>query len=200
VLANASVAPKRLLNAGCGAYEIARDDLEEVGVDLFDSPLAGRRLSVCASVTELPFANSTFGCVVCVGEVLGYCDPSRAIAEFGRIVAPSGLLICDFGSSLSFRYRFSETFGRAADIIIDDYNGAPEKVWVYNPEYILTLLSDQGFVVRSQVGTHCWSSIARRFGFSSTRAVVFEKWMKSVPLPTRLADLVTIVAVRLKDA
>lgn len=112
-------APGRLLNAGCGGHAINSSAFEEVRLDLFPSPLVGRSASVCASVTNLPFKSSVFGCVVCVGEVLGYCDPASAISEFARVLAPCGLLICDFSSSLSFRHRFTSSFARAADMITD---------------------------------------------------------------------------------
>jgi SAM-dependent methyltransferase len=195
-LANAEIVPNRLLNAGSGAYDITTNKGGEVKVDLFTRPLVGHRFSVCASVIGLPFAAATFGCAICVGEVLGYCDPARAISEFGRVLAPRGLLICDFGSSLSFRHKFTKTFGRAADMIVDRYNGAPENIWVYNPAYIRELISNSGFLIQSETGTHCWSSIVRRLGLSPEKAVAFEKRMNCFPSPERIADIVTIVAAR----
>jgi SAM-dependent methyltransferase len=186
--------PRRLLNAGCGGHAINSSAFEEVRLDLFSSPLVGRSASVCASIMGLPFKPSVFGCVICVGEVLGYCDPALAISEFARVLAPSGLLICDFSSSLSFRHRFTKSFARAADMITDRYNGAPEKIWIYNPEYIRALLNDHGFVVRSQKGTHLWSAVARRVALSPEVAVSIERRLSWLPAPPEWADLATIVA------
>ncbi len=198
-LANSQFTPRRILNAGCGSHAIGSSAFEEVRLDLFMSPLIGRSTSVCASVTNLPFKPNIFGCVVCVGEVLGYCDPAAAISEFARVLAPSGLLICDFSSSLSFRHRFTKSFGRAADMITDRYNGAPEKIWIYNPKYICGLLNDCGFVVKSQTGTHLWSAVARRCALSPDVAVSIERRLGWLRAPSKWADLTTIVAELGKD-
>src|SRR6202035_4913925 len=131
--------------------------------------------------------------VICVGEVLGYCDPATAISEFARVIAPSGILICDFGSSVSFRHRLTKSFGRAADLVVDRYNDAPEKIWIYNPEYIRGLMTDQGFMIKSQMGTHHWSAVGRRLGLSSEAAVMLERRFAWLPAPGSWADLITIV-------
>jgi ubiquinone/menaquinone biosynthesis C-methylase UbiE len=112
-----------------------RSNWDEISVDLFTTPLRSQKLSVCANIQVLPFKADTFGCVVCVGEVLAYCDPAQAISELARVLASSGLLICDFGSTTSARYAFTHLYGRAADIVTDHYNGSPEKIWVYSPQY-----------------------------------------------------------------
>jgi ubiquinone/menaquinone biosynthesis C-methylase UbiE len=54
-----------------------------------------REYSVCTSVERLPFRENSMGAIVCVGEVLAYCDPAAAIGEFARVLVRSGLLICD---------------------------------------------------------------------------------------------------------
>jgi hypothetical protein len=109
-----------------------------------------------------------------VGEVLGYCDPVSAIQEFSRVLAPAGLLICDFGSSLSTKRRFTESFGRAADLIVDHYNGSPEQIWIYHPDYICAALESSGFKIKKVFGTHTWSALARRFGVSIGLAIKME--------------------------
>jgi SAM-dependent methyltransferase len=197
-LSNAKLPSNRLLNAGCGGQTIALPGYEEIRTDLFLPPLVGRAASVCASVTALPFGSETFSCVICVGEVLGYCDPAAAIAEFARVLLPSGILICDFGSSISFRHRLTKSFGLAADMVIDRYNGAPEKIWIYNPEYICGLMSDLGFTIKSEIGTHYWSAVGRKFGLSSGAAVMLERRLAWLPAPRSWADLTTIAAVRAK--
>ena len=104
-----------LLNAGSGVYELRANDRQEVTLDLFAAPIRGRQFPVCASVERLPFPAHCFAAVVCVGEVLAYCDPASAICEFARVLTPSGILISDYGSSRSFRRLLSSEFGRAAD-------------------------------------------------------------------------------------
>jgi SAM-dependent methyltransferase len=185
-----------LLNAGCGVYELALDAWKEVSVDLFTRPIGGRLRSICASVEQLPFRSKAFGGVVCVGEVLAYCDPAAAIAEFGRVLSQSGVLICDFASSRSIRYWFRKPYGRAADLIRDEYNGTPERTWVYDPQYVSSLLGASGFRLMASVGTHSWSALARRLGASPRSAVFLQRSLEWLDLPTRWADLTTIVAER----
>jgi hypothetical protein len=60
----------RLLNAGAGVYGNATGESSEVSVDLFSTPMKGRRNAICASVERLPFRDGSFSCVLCVGEVL----------------------------------------------------------------------------------------------------------------------------------
>lgn len=191
---------KLLLNAGAGVYEIRATSWREISVDLFSTPLHNRQHALCASIESLPFQAANFGAVVCVGEVLAYCDPAAAIAEFARILAPSGTLICDFGSSRSIRYWLRRSYGRAADLVTDCYNGGPERIWVYDPAYVASLLTSSGFVIRATLGTHTWSALARRLGTSIQLALHLQRRLERLRLPSTWADLTTIVAERVLAA
>ena len=196
VLPNASSDSDLLLNAGSGVYRLNRPGWEEISVDLFESPLGNRPNSLCASVEDMPLEDESFGAVVCVGEVLGYCDPQRAFIEFSRVLRRGGILICDFGSTLSFRHRSHACYAREADIIVDEYNGTEERVWVYNPHFIRRLLRSSGFTVQQEFGTHTWSALANRLGVSKARATTFQRSMRWLSLPRQWADIRTIVAER----
>ena len=189
-----------LMNAGAGVYELRLPGWKEVALDLFTVPILNRRRAVCASVEQLPFQAQTFGAIVCVGEVLAYCDPALAIREFARVLAPSGILICDFGSSRSFRYWLSQSYGRTADLVVDSYNGAPEKIWIYDPEYMKALLISSGFEIAAKYGTHSWSALARWFGAPVSTALSVQKHLEWLKLPSGWADLMTISAVRVAGA
>ena len=195
-LAACRVPPKLLLNAGAGVYAVGRQPWKEISIDLFVTPIQPRRNGVCASVEWLPFKSQTFGAIVCVGEVLAYCDPAAAIREFGRTLVRGGVLICDFASSRSLRYWLRRRYGRAADIVTDDYNGEPERTWVYDPKYIRYLLESGGFAISKIFGTHSWSALGRRIGLAPEPAVKIQRLLDHVPLPSRAADLTTIVAAR----
>jgi SAM-dependent methyltransferase len=183
-----------LLNAGSGIYQIGADKWDEVSLDLFTTPLRKRPNAICANVEALPFSGRVFGAVVCVGEVLAYCDPAKAIREFARVLVPAGLLICDFGNSRGLRYLFKKAFGRTAEIVTEQYNGAPERIWIYDPAYIHSLLVSNGFTVQRKIGTHIWSTLATRAGLSMDHAVFLQKSLDWLPLPANCADLITIVA------
>ena len=185
-----------LLNAGSGVYQIGVDGWSEMAVDLFDAPIRGRQNAVRASIEDLPFESGMFGAVVCVGEVLGYCDPAKSIFEFSRVLSPSGILICDFGNSRSFRYLLKKQYGRAADLVTDQYNGTSEPIWVYDYAYISSLLISAKFSIKQVTGIHTWSAIARRIGLPAQRATNIQRRLDWLHLPTKWADVTAIVAVR----
>jgi SAM-dependent methyltransferase len=185
-----------LLNAGAGVHELNLKSWEELSVDLFSAPLRAHRRAVCANIEELPFNSAQFGGVVCVGEVLGYCDPARAIAEFSRVLAPGGVLVCDFGNSRSFRYWLSDNYGRSATMVKDMYNDSIEHIWVYDPQYIRSLIASFGFSIRQVFGTHNWSALTRRLGASPRSSVAVQQFLDWLPSPVLFSDVMTIVAFR----
>jgi SAM-dependent methyltransferase len=187
---------RSLLNAGAGVYEIDAEDYSQTFLDLFVTPILQRKRAVCGSVEQMPFEDASFDVAVCVGEVLSYCDPARAIAEFARVLRPSGIFIFDYSSSRSARHWLKSTHGRAADIFIDEYNGTAERVWVYGPDYISSLLRQNSFDVRAEQATHCWSAVLRRTGLPLRAAVFLEKLVGRYVRPKRFSDLITIAAVK----
>jgi SAM-dependent methyltransferase len=187
---------KLLLNAGSGVYQVRILPWEEISVDLFSRPMQSHSRTVCANIEMLPFPAHKFGAVVCVGEVLGYCDPARALAEFARVTEIGGILICDFGSTRSIRHWFTSSYRRAADLIMDSYNGSPERIWVYDPDYILSVLKSSGFEIKRIIGVHTWSALGRKIGTSPRRAVQWQTYLEWLPLPESWADVMTVVAVR----
>ena len=195
-LALSKAKSRLLLNAGAGAHQLGVPSWEEISVDLFATPMRSHRRTICASIEELPLSSRDFGAVVCVGEVLGYCDPARAIAEFSRVLEPHGVLICDFGNSRSIRHWFTTTYRRSADLITDSYNGSPERIWVYDPGYIRSVLVSCGFANIRSAGIHTWSALSRKIGMSPDHAVRWQSWLGWLPLPDTAADVMTIVASR----
>jgi SAM-dependent methyltransferase len=187
-----------LLNAGCGIYRINIQGWLELSFDLFVTPIRNHPNSVCGSAEQLPFVNSCFGGIVCVGEVLGYCDPARAIAEFSRVLVPGGILICDFGNSSSLRYWLKSSYDRSADIVTEQYNGTPERTWIYDPKYIKSLLKMNGFRIVKSKGIHTWSSLLCRLGLSINSAIFLQRRLDWLRLPTSWAALRTIVAAKIE--
>jgi len=188
--------PQSLLNAGSGVYELGIPGWTETAVDLFRNPINARNRAVQGNIESLPFPPRTFGAVVCVGEVLGYCDPQKAIPEFARVLTASGVLICDFGSTLSLRRLFTKEYGRAADLVTDEYNGTPERIWVYDRSYIESLLVSSGFKIVTSYGTHTWSALARRMGIPMSVALFIQEHLDWWKLPAAWADVRTVFAVR----
>lgn len=196
-ISNAMNEKSLLLNAGCGTYERKIFGWTEVSLDIFSAPLANKRLPVCGDVCHLPFCDSAFGAVICVGEVLAYADPSLALREVGRVTAPRGTIIIDFGNSKSLRHLFQPTYGRRADLITVPYNDEPENTWVYQPEFIEELLLASGFKIKKMYGTHTWSSLAVRCGMTAKSALKFQSLLEWAVLPWKWSDTVTAVAEKL---
>ena len=189
-----------LLNAGAGIYDLRVGNWKEIPIDIFDAPIMGRARAVCASVERLPFQTGTFAGIVCVGEVLGYCDPAMAIREFARVLAPTGILICDFGSSRSLRYLLRKEHGRSADLVTDQYNGMPERIWIYDPAYVESFLLSSGFEIKARSGSHTWSALARRMGANPSTALFIQRRLEWLKPPSAWSDLTMISAVRIAGA
>lgn len=183
-----------VLNAGAGVTNLHLQEGSELPLDLFSAPIADRKHAVCGSIVQLPFKSHVFRAAVCVGEVLAYCDPNDAIMELARVVRPGGIIICDFGSTKSWRHIGTSRFGRAAVVLSSEYNGSDERTWIYDPSYILRLMTKHGLVVRFMYGAHAWSTIARRFGISTRVALAVEQRLQRVVDVWERSDTVTVVA------
>jgi len=184
-----------LLNAGAGVYRLGMGDWREITLDLFPRPIEHSRYPVCGTVERLPIQTRSIGAVVCVGEVLNYCDPTKVLTEFSRVLVQDGNLIIDFSSSRSPRYWLEESYAKAARLVTDTYNGTPERTWVYSPEYIETLLVSLGFRVVSRTPINAWSALAKRLRVADVAAIRFQRRLKWIRPPATWADLMMIEAV-----
>jgi SAM-dependent methyltransferase len=183
-----------LLNAGCGVYSIGAQSWGEIAVDLFEEPLAGRTRAVCANIELLPFRTGAFGAIVCIGEVLGYCDPAAALSEFSRVLAQNGVLLCDFGSTTSARHWLTPSFDKATALVTDTYNDRPEVLWNYSPGYVRRLLRRNDFEIERVRGSHTVSAVARRCGMPLHRAAALERRFGGTMQSIACADLVLVAA------
>lgn len=107
----------RILDAGCGpggnlrALSRAFPEADTQGLDI--SPLAveaARRKQsppvVLAPVEQMPFADASFDIVVSTDVIDESCvDPSRAVAEFARVLKPGGMLILNLPAFECLRGR-----------------------------------------------------------------------------------------------
>jgi SAM-dependent methyltransferase len=91
----------RILDAGCGSAGIKADSGTVTSVDIADRQVLNVPRAAVATVEALPFTDSSFGVVVCVGSVLNYCDAASVIRQIARVLATRGTLILEFESSRS---------------------------------------------------------------------------------------------------
>jgi ubiquinone/menaquinone biosynthesis C-methylase UbiE len=105
---------ERILDAGCGTgLNLRHLPVGSTGIDINPRNIAllKRRLPnhevIEADIEALPFADATFGTVLCT-EVLEHVpDPAAALREFQRVVRPGGILIGSVPArSLIWRLRF----------------------------------------------------------------------------------------------
>lgn len=185
---------RMMLNAGPGVYDVEAAGYEQYLLDLFTLPLKGRPQAVCGRIEQMPFTDGAFDVVVCVGEVIAYCDPARAFTEFNRVLREGGLLIFDYPSSRSPRHWFTERFGRSADIFRDEYNETEEPIWIYSPAYIKTLLDRNSFKVGARAGTHLLSSAAKRAQMPFNALAKLERRFHLMGRAVALADVITVAA------
>jgi SAM-dependent methyltransferase len=195
-LADNRITPRLMLNAGAGVHSLKLPGWQEIRLDLFRGPLRGDPHSVCGTILNLPFSDFTFGAVVCVGEVLGYCDPAQAVPELSRVLAIGGLLILDFASTRSPRFWLSSTYGRAADIITVDYNGCPERVWAYDPSYVKTLVRKAGLSIIFDRRIMGWAAAIKRIGLRVGAALYVDAKFNRLIGTVALGDLSVICARR----
>jgi SAM-dependent methyltransferase len=85
--------PLRVLDVGCGSKPyypfFAPFDVEYVGLDIVENPLAELR----GSVEAIPADDDSFDLVLCT-QVLEHCnDPALAVRELRRVVAPGGRVL-----------------------------------------------------------------------------------------------------------
>ncbi|MEF2074439.1 class I SAM-dependent methyltransferase [Consotaella aegiceratis] len=182
-----------VLNAGCGSTQLDLEFSFEICLDIFMSPLYNRDFAVCGSAEMLPLKNESVDLVICVGEVIAYCDPSRFIKEAYRVLSKGGFLVFDFCSTNSFRFYFTKTYGRMADIVCVEYNNAPERTWVYSPSYMREITSRAGFIDISVSGTHGWSALLQRFGLRTGPCLLFQKILRHIS-PAGHNDIITMIA------
>jgi SAM-dependent methyltransferase len=108
--------PGRVLDLGCGTGHSIGElaPRESVGVDADAASLAGQpRETVVADLRSVPFADGSFGSVVCVHAIEHVPDPERVATEAARVLEPGGIAVFVTPNRL--------TFARA-DEIVDPYH------------------------------------------------------------------------------
>jgi SAM-dependent methyltransferase len=148
-----------ILNAGSGGndYGIISDNMYHV--DIVESKIANLKNAVVANIEKLPFPDTMFDYVICVGSVINYCDAVTSIAEMSRVTKKHGMLILEFENSLSFEYFGREEYGKSAEIVSTKYMDRSEYLWVYSLDYIKNILMGFSFIICNSSAFHILSSL-----------------------------------------
>jgi SAM-dependent methyltransferase len=98
----AQVAPRRVLDVGCGEGDIAERIVAEVGAEVVAVDQSERMVELTrargvearvADAQELPFEDESFDAVLAAWMLYHVPDVDRALAEFARVLEPGGRLV-----------------------------------------------------------------------------------------------------------
>ena len=121
------VSPKRLLDVGCGAGEMAKRIQDELGAEVMALDSSQRMVdltrergveAVLGDIQRLPFADGEFDLVVSFTGLHCFPDPARAVVEMCRVLRLGGVLT---GSALlndtGVRFEPMRRAGRLAGLL-----------------------------------------------------------------------------------
>ncbi|HXR11419.1 MAG TPA: class I SAM-dependent methyltransferase [Gaiellaceae bacterium] len=98
----AEVAPRRVLEVGCGRGETAEWIARETGAEVVAVDQSERMVELTSArgveahvgdVEDLPFENGSFDCVVAAWMLYHVADLDRGLTEIARVLRPSGRLV-----------------------------------------------------------------------------------------------------------
>ncbi len=98
----AEVAPRAVLEVGCGPGEFASRIQRELGCDLVAIDTSARMVELArergvhariGDVQQLPFETGVFDCVVAAWMLYHVTDLDRGVAELARVLRPGGRLV-----------------------------------------------------------------------------------------------------------
>jgi SAM-dependent methyltransferase len=165
----------RILNAGSGGrkYGIAS---AMTHLDLFESNLHDVGSRLVANIGNIPVESSSFDIVICVGSVINYADPIRAITELSRVLRIGGLVILEYERSASFEHLWRAKSCPACIRVKSFYGSFETHLWVYGDGFIDGLLAASGFTLLTERSFHALSSVALAITNSPRIATTFTLW------------------------
>ena len=94
----------------------------------------------------MPFENSIFDCVICVGTVINYCEIEKAIKEISRVSKENALLVLEYersGSGLVVSHlRNNNTI-----VFEHSYFNEPHKNLLYSDKYVKKVLTNYNYKI-----------------------------------------------------
>lgn len=127
-------------------------------VDIVDTNISEFPLYTIANIENLPFSNSEFTNIICVGSVLNYSSAMEAISEISRVARTGCELIIEFECSRGFEYLAKPYFCQDATIANLTYCNESHVEWLYSENYIKKILKENYFSVNKIHRFHYVSS------------------------------------------
>ena len=174
-----------ILNAGSGGNDYGITCKEMVHVDVAEEKLKGIENAVISSVESMPFPDSRFDSIICVGSVINYCDAGAVISEFSRVSKSGATLVLEFENSGGYEYRKKACYKESAAVVTVQFQGSAHTQWLYSVPYIKSLLKVHHFSIQDVYPYHICSSLALSLNGleeKSTRFAQFDTLVRKIPL------------------
>ena len=152
-----------ILNAGSANTFYDFEDCYIYDCDIAESKLEKSKHPIVASIQNIPLNDHCIDIVICVGSVINYCDASKVISEFSRVMKPNSYLLLEFERSNSGEFLISSNYGKDVFSNYYTYNNQSHKLWMYSEKYISNLLTVYGFEIVKKRRFHILSSVISRF-------------------------------------
>jgi hypothetical protein len=159
-----------VLNAGSGGEPYRWLPSATINSDLYLAQVRKLPNAVVCDISLLPFADSVFDLVLCVGPVLNYAPVFESIAELSRVTKVGGHVVLHYESSRSFEHLLRAPWNRLVSAVETINGGEADRLWVYSPTLIKHLVHQHGLVIRREWKFHILASAATRIGLSQQRA------------------------------
>jgi len=152
-----------ILNAGCGGNDYGLTDRGTcVNLDISLRQCRTLALPVLGDVEQIPFPDNLFDVTVCVGAVINYVQPQKAIPELARVTKPGGLILVDFESSYSGEIMFSRYWRKPLTVIERMYIDHMDKTYLFSPDHIREIFEQAKSTVIAIRGYHIATAIWER--------------------------------------
>ena len=156
------VADGLILNAGCGGNDYGLSGAACVNLDISLRQCRTLKLPVLGDIEHIPFPGDLFDVTMCVGAVINYVEPQKAIPELARVTKPGGLILVDFESSHSAEIMFSRQWRKPLTVIERMYIDHMDKTYLYSPAHIREIFEQTRSAVLSTRGYHIATAMWER--------------------------------------
>lgn len=183
---------RALLNAGCGQNDFGFSQRAStcVNLDISFQQCRGMKGAIVADLEAMPFSDSSFHIVLCVGAVINYCEPYVAIPEIFRVLKRGGYALIDFETTQSAELLFSPHWGKRVSVIERHYAGRLDKTLLFSPEHIGRIIGEHGVVtriMRYHTATAAWARFVQTGEIPKT-ILAIDRLLSRIPVVNSLAS------------
>lgn len=182
-----------ILDAGAGDTEYSWMP-PCISLDRYRFQLSQKTNAIVGDVERMPFADSAFDLVVCVGSVLNYVSAAETLSEIARVTKRNGYAYIHFESSTSFEQLFLRSWSAWATMNKTVNGARSDYVWIYSPTYIFALLRTLDFDIVETASFHILSSFLCRWDMSQAYAHYAARLDQLSQLLKNFADDMIILA------